>query len=211
MAFDFKKEYKEFYLPEQTPSLVEVKGANYVAVRGQGNPNDGEGEYKKSIELLYGIAYTIKMSKMGDHRIEGYYDFVVPPLEGLWWTESGEMNYARKNELHFISMIRLPDFVTEEDFRWAVETATKKKKADFSKAEFFHYEEGLCVQCMHVGSYDMEPITLGKIREKAAKEGYEPDLKGGRRHHEIYLSDPRKTANEKLRTVLRIPVRPKSK
>lgn len=208
MAFDFKKEYKEFYLPAESPSLVDVKPANYVAVRGQGNPNDEEGEYKKSIELLYGIAYTIKMSKKGDHRIEGYFDFVVPPLEGLWWTGSGEMNYARKDNLRFISMLRLPDFVTEEDFRWAVETATKKKGIDFSNAEFFHYEEGLCVQCMHVGSYDMEPITLGKIRETAGKEGYEPDLKSGRLHHEIYLSDPRKTSNDKLRTVIRIPVKP---
>lgn len=155
MAFDFKKGYKEFYLPPVTPTFVDVPPANYIAVRGIGNPNDEDSEYKASIGLLYGIAFTIKMSKKGDHQIGGYYDFVVPPLEGLWWSEKGEVDYAHKEDFHFISMIRLPDFVTKADFDWAVAEGTRKKKTDYSKVEFFHYEEGRCVQCMHVGSYDM--------------------------------------------------------
>ena len=207
MAFDFKKEYREYYLPPQTPVIVDVPPMNYVAVRGQGNPNDEDSEYKASIELLYGIAFTIKMSKMGDHRIEGYFDFVVPPLEGLWWSETGEVDYGRKQDFHFISMLRLPDFVTREDFDWAVETATKKKKKDFSKAEFFHYEEGKCVQCMHLGSYDMEPVTIGRLKALVAQEGLSIAIDDKRRHHEIYLSDPRKTAADKLRTVIRYPVK----
>ena len=207
MAFDFKKEYREYYLPPQTPVIVVIPPMNYVAVRGKGNPNDEDSEYRASIELLYGIAFTIKMSKMGDRRIDGYFDFVVPPLEGLWWSETGEVDYGRKQDFHFISMLRLPDFVTKEDFDWAVETATKKKKKDFSKAEFFHYEEGKSVQCMHVGSYDMEPITIGKMKAFAAQEGLTIDLEGSRLHHEIYLSDPRKTAADKLKTVIRYPVK----
>ena len=207
MAFDFKKEYREYYLPPQTPVIVDLPPMNYVAVRGKGNPNDEDSEYRASIELLYGIAFTIKMSKMGDRRIDGYFDFVVPPLEGLWWSETGEVDYGRKQDFHFISMLRLPDFVTKEDFDWAVETATKKKKKDFSKAEFFHYEEGKSVQCMHVGSYDMEPITIGKMKAFAAQEGLTIDLECSRLHHEIYLSDPRKTAADKLKTVIRYPVK----
>ena len=207
MAFDFKKEYKEYYLPPLIPVVVDIPPANYVAVRGRGNPNDDDSEYKASIELLYGVAFTIKMSKMGDRRIEGYFDFVVPPLEGLWWSETGEVDYGRKEEFHFISMIRLPDFVTKEDFDWAVETATLKKKKDFSKAEFFHYEEGLCVQCMHIGSYDMEPVTIGRMKAFAAQEGLSFAVDGTRMHHEIYLSDPRKTAPDKVKTVIRYPVK----
>ena len=210
MAFDFKKEYREYYLPPQTPVIVVIPPMNYVAVRGKGNPNDEDSEYRASIELLYGIAFTIKMSKMskmGDRRIDGYFDFVVPPLEGLWWSETGEVDYGRKQDFHFISMLRLPDFVTKEDFDRAVETATKKKKKDFSKAEFFHYEEGKSGQCMHVGSYDMEPITIRKMKAFAAQEGLTIDLEGSRLHHEIYLSDPRKTAADKLKTVIRYPVK----
>ena len=207
MAFDFKKKYREYYLPPQTPVIVDVPPMNYVAVRGKGNPNEKDSEYKASIELLYGIAFTIKMSKMGDHRIDGYFDFVVPPLEGLWWSETGEVDYGRKEDFHFISMIRLPDFVTKEDFDWAVETATNKKKKDFSKVEFFHYEEGRCVQCMHVGAYDMEPLTIDKIKALVAQEGLSIDIDDKRKHHEIYLSDPRKTAADKLKTVIRYPVK----
>ena len=209
MAFDFKKEYREYYLPPQTPIIVDLPPMNYVAVRGKGNPNEEDSEYKASIELLYGIAFTIKMSKMskmGDHRIDGYFDFVVPPLEGLWWSETGEVDYGRKQDFHFISMIRLPDFVTKEDFDWAVETAARKKKKDFSKAEFFHYEEGKCVQCMHIGSYDMEPVTIGKMKALVNQEGLSIAIDARRMHHEIYLSDPRKTAADKLRTVIRFPV-----
>ena len=206
MGFDFKKEYKEFYLPPQTPSIVDVPPMNHVAVRGKGDPNDEDSEYKASIELLYGIAFTIKMSKMGDHRIDGYFDFVVPPLEGLWWSETGEVDCARKQDFHFISMIRLPDFVTKADFDWAVETASKKKKKDFFQVEFFHYEEGKCVQCMHVGSCDMEPLTIGKMKALVTQEGLSIDTGDKRMHHEIYLSDPRKTAADKLKTVIRYPV-----
>ena len=207
MAFDFKKEYKEYYLPPVTPSIVELPPANYIAVRGKGDPNDENGEYKASIEVLYGIAFTIKMSKKGDHRIDGYYDFVVPPLEGLWWSETGEVDYGRKEDFHFISMLRLPDFVTKEDFDWAVETATAKKKKDFTKAEFFHYEEGKCVQCMHIGSYDMEPVTIGKMKALVAQEGLAIAIDDVHLHHEIYLSDPRKTAADKVKTVIRYPVK----
>ena len=207
MAFDFKKEYKEFYLPPVTPTLVDVPPANYIAVRGMGNPNDEGSEYKDSIGLLYGIAFTIKMSKKGGRQIEGYFDYVVPPLEGLWWSENGEVNYAHKEAFHFISMIRLPEFVTRADFGWAVAEATRKKKTDFSKVEFFHYEEGRCVQCMHIGPFDSEPITIGKMKAFAEQQGLSIAIDDVRRHHEIYLSDPRKTAADKLKTVIRYPVK----
>ena len=207
MAFDFKKEYKEFYLPPVTPTLVDVPPANYIAVRGIGNPNDEGSEYKDSIGLLYGIAFTIKMSKKGGRQIEGYFDYVVPPLEGLWWSENGEVNYAHKEAFHFISMIRLPEFVTRADFDWAVAEATRKKKTDFSKVEFFHYEEGRCVQCMHIGPFDSEPITIGKMKACAEQQGLSIAIDDVRRHHEIYLSDPRKTAADKLKTVIRYPVK----
>lgn len=207
MAFDFKKEYKEFYLPPVTPTLVDVPPANYIAVSGTGNPNDEGSEYKDSIGLLYGIAFTIKMSKKGGRQIEGYFDYVVPPLEGLWWSENGEVNYAHKEAFHFISMIRLPEFVTRADFDWAVAEATRKKKTDFSKVEFFHYEEGRCVQCMHIGPFDSEPITIGKMKAFAEQQGLSIEMDDVSRHHEIYLSDPRKTAADKLKTVIRYPVK----
>ena len=207
MAFDFKKEYKEFYLPPVTPTLVDVPPANYIAVRGMGNPNDEGSEYKDSIGLLYGIAFTIKMSKKGGRQIEGYFEYVVPPLEGLWWSENGEVNYAHKEAFHFISMIRLPEFVSRADFDWAVAEATRKKKTDFSKVEFFHYEEGRCVQCMHIGPFDSEPITIGKMKAFAEQQGLSIAIDDVRRHHEIYLSDTRKTAADKLKTVIRYPVK----
>lgn len=207
MAFDFKKEYKEFYLPPVTPTLVDVPPANYIAVSGTGNPNDEGSEYKDSIGLLYGIAFTIKMSKKGGRQIEGYFDYVVPPLEGLWWSENGDVNYAHKEAFHFISMIRLPEFVTRADFDWAVAEATCKKKTDFSKVEFFHYEEGRCVQCMHIGPFDSEPITIGKMKAFAEQQGLSIAIDDVSRHHEIYLSDPRKTAADKLKTVIRYPVK----
>lgn len=207
MAFDFKKEYKEFFLPPVTPTLVDVPPANYIAVSGTGNPNDEGSEYKDSIGLLYGIAFTIKMSKKGGRQIEGYFDYVVPPLEGLWWSENGDVNYAHKEAFHFISMIRIPEFVTRADFDWAVAEATRKKKTDFSKVEFFHYEEGRCVQCMHIGPFDSEPITIGKMKAFAEQQGLSIEMDDVSRHHEIYLSDPRKTAADKLKTVIRYPVK----
>ena len=208
MPFDFKKEYKEFYLPPKTPTIVDVPPMNYLAVRGKGDPNDEEGEYRNSIGLLYGIAFTIKMSYKGSHKIDGYFEYVVPPLEGFWWQEGVKgIDYGRKEDFNFISVIRLPDFVSREDFDWAVREATKKKKTDFSKVEFFHYDEGLCVQCMHLGSYDDEPATLEAMHQLAEKEGYKLDINETRMHHEIYLSDPRKTEPAKLKTVVRHPIK----
>ena len=211
MAFDFKKEYKEFYMPKNKPGIVTVPSVNYIAVRGSGDPNEEEGEYKQSIGLLYGIAFTIKMSRKGDHQIEGYFDYVVPPLEGFWW--QGErrpvegIDYAHKEAFHWISVIRIPDFVTEDDLRWAAGEATKKKKQDFSKVEFLTVEEGICVQCMHIGSYDDEPATVAMMHEFMYKQGYELDITDKRLHHEIYLSDARKVAPEKLKTVIRHPIK----
>lgn len=208
MAFDFKKEYKEFYLPPAKPEIVTVPAVNFIAVRGKGDPNEEEGAYKQAIGLLYGIAFTIKMSKKGDHRIEGYYDYVVPPLEGLWQQEGSQgMDYSRKDKLCWISMIRLPDFVTRADFEWAVSEAERKKKQDFSKVEFFTYDEGLCVQCMHIGPYDSEPATVALMDAFTEQEEYVTDISDTRLHHEIYLSDARKTAPDKLRTVIRHPIR----
>ena len=208
MAFDYKKEYKEFYIPQNKPSIVEVPPMNYIAVRGKGNPNAEDSEYKQSIGLLYGIAFTIRMSKRGNHQIDGYFDYVVPPLEGLWWQNNVKgIDYSWKEDFNFISIIRLPDFVAKEDFDWAIEEAGKKKKEDFSKVEFFTYDEGLCVQCMHIGSYDDEPATVEMMHDFMIAEGYDLDITDKRFHHEIYLSDARRVAPERLKTVIRHPVK----
>ena len=208
MAFDFKKVNKEFYMPKDTPAIVTIPKMNYIAVRGHGDPNEEDGEYKKAIGLLYGIAFTIKMSKKSDHRIEGYFDYVVPPLEGFWWQEGVDgIDYSHKEHFNWISVIRLPDFVTKSEFDWAVAEATAKKKADFSKAEFFTYDEGLCVQCMHIGPYDDEPATVETMHKYIKAQGYELEISDNRLHHEIYLSDARKVVPEKLNTVIRHPVR----
>ena len=208
MAFDYKKEYKEFYMPKNKPGIITIPKMNYIAVRGKGNPNQEDGEYKQSIGLLYGIAFTIKMSYKGDHKIDGYFEYVVPPLEGLWWQEGVKgIDYSHKESFQFISMIRLPDFVTKQDFEWAVEEATKKKKTDFSKVEFFEYDEGSCVQCMHIGAYDNEPVTIEMMDKYAMENGYEMDLTDNRYHHEIYLSDPRRCDVNKLKTVVRHPIK----
>ena len=208
MAFDYKKEYKEFYLPKKKPSIVEIPKMNYIAVRGKGNPNDEDGEYKNSIGLLYAIAFTIKMSYKGSHKIDGYFEYVVPPLEGFWWQNDTEgIDYNRKDDMHFISIIRLPDFVTEDEFKWAVEEATEKKKQDYSKVEFFTYDEGVCVQCMHIGSYDNEPETVELMHRYMEESGYELDITDSRFHHEIYLSDPRRCDESKLKTVIIHPIK----
>lgn len=208
MAFDYKKEYKEFYLPKNKPGLITVPRMNFVAVRGRGDPNEEGGAYKQAIGLLYGIAFTIKMSKKGDRQIEGYFDYVVPPLEGFWWQDGVQgIDYAHKEAFRWISAIRLPDFVTQADFDWAVEEATRKKKADFSKAEFWTYEEGLCVQCLHVGPYDAEPATVARMHAYMEDQGCRLDITEYRMHHEIYLSDARKVAPERWKTVIRHPVR----
>ena len=208
MAFDYKKEYKEFYMPKSKPSIVTVPPMNYIAVRGQGDPNAEGGAYKQAIELLYSIAYTIKMSKKGSRQIEGYFDYVVPPLEGFWWQDSVcGVDYAHKETFQWISVIRLPDFVTKADFDWAIEEATKKKRSDFSKVEWLAYDEGLCVQCMHIGAYDDEPATVALMHAYMEQQGCALDITNKRLHHEIYLSDARKTAPEKLKTVIRHPIK----
>lgn len=208
MAFDYKKEYKEFYVPAKKPSIVKVPPMNYIAVRGKGDPNAEDGEYKRSIGLLYGIAFTIKMSYKGGHKIDGYFEYVVPPLEGFWWQDGVEgIDYRHKEDFNFISLIRLPDFVTQDDFNWAVEEAARKKKTDFSKVEFLSYNEGQCVQCMHIGSYDDEPATVTAMHDYAKQNGYEIDITDTRYHHEIYLSDPRKCDVTKLKTVVRHPIK----
>ena len=208
MAFDFKKEYKEFYLAKNEPQIVLVPPMNYVAVRGTGDPNEEGGAYKAAIAVLYAVSYTIKMSKLGDHRIDGYYDFVVPPLEGFWWQDGVQgVDYTNKASFHWISVIRLPDFVTQEDFDWAVAEATRKKKLDCSIAEFMTIDEGKCVQIMHIGPYDDEPATVAVMDQYLAANGYENDFSLTRMHHEIYLSDARKIAPEKWKTVIRHPVK----
>ncbi len=195
-------------MPKKKPSIVEIPKMNYIAVRGKGNPNDENGEYKKSIGLLYAIAFTIKMSYKGTHKIDGYFEYVVPPLEGFWWQENTQgFDYNRKEDMQFISVIRLPDFVTKDDFKWAVDKATQKKKQDFSKVEFFTYDEGICVQCMHIGSYDNEPETVALMHKHMEESGCELDITDSRLHHEIYLSDPRRCDESKLKTVIRHPIK----
>ena len=207
-AFDYKKEYKEFYLPPRKPQIVEVPAMNFLAVRGMGDPNEEEGDYKAAIGLLYGIAYTIKMSKMGKHKIEGYFDYVVPPLEGFWWQDGVQgVDYTRKDKFQWISLIRLPEFVTREEFDWAIQEASVKKQMDFSKVEFFTYHEGLCVQCMHIGPYDNETVPVREMEQYAKEQGYELDFSDQRYHHEIYLSDVRKCKPENLKTVIRQPIK----
>ena len=228
MAFDFKKEYKEFYMPKKKPEIVNVPKANYIAVRGKGNPNTPDGEYQQAIGVLYAVAYTLKMSYKTDYKIEGFFEYVVPPLEGFWW--QGEqhpvdavvrtdragrredivgVDYENKDSFNWISVIRLPDFVTRKDFEWAAETATRKKKLDCSKAEFVTIDEGLCVQMMHIGPFDNEPESVAIMDAFLEENGYENDINENRLHHEIYMSDARKVAPEKWKTVIRHPIRKK--
>ena len=207
MAFDFKKEYREFYLPKDRPEIVAVPAMHYMAVRGQGDPNQPEGAYQQAIQMLYTVAYTLKMSGRAGHEIDGFFDYVVPPLEGLWWQEGqSRIDYAHKETFSWIAMIRLPEFVTKQELDWAVAEAAAKKKLDLSKVEYFTYDEGLCVQCMHLGNYDTEPATLNAMEQFAAERHYKIDCTSARLHHEIYLSDPRRTAPEKCKTVIREPV-----
>ncbi|MDD4850751.1 MAG: GyrI-like domain-containing protein [Gemmiger sp.] len=208
MAFDFKKEYKEFYMPKSKPQIVEVPKANYIAVRGTGNPNVEGGAYQQAVGVLYAVAYTLKMSYKTDYKIEGFFEYVVPPLEGFWWQDAvAGMDYANKDAFRWISVIRLPDFITKEDFAWAVKTAEQKKKLDCSAAEFLTIEEGLCVQAMHIGPFDEEPATVALMDAYLAENGYQNDLNAKRLHHEIYMSDARKVAPEKWKTVIRHPIR----
>lgn len=208
MAFDFKKEYKEFYMPKNKPAIVTVPKANYIAVRGKGNPNEEGGAYQKAISVLYAVAYTLKMSYKTDYKIDGFFEYVVPPLEGFWWQEDVKgVDYGNKDSFNWISVIRLPDFITKENFDWAVSTDTKKKKLDCSSAEFLTIDEGLCVQIMHIGSFDDEPESVAKMDAYLVEKGYENDLNDTRLHHEIYMSDARKVAPEKWKTVIRHPIK----
>ena len=208
MAFDFKKEYKEFYMPKNKPEIVTVPKANYIAVRGKGNPNENDGAYQKTISILYAVAYTLKMSYKTEHKIEGFFEYVVPPLEGFWWQDNVDgIDYADKAAFNWISVIRLPEFITQKDFEWAVETASEKKKLDCSSAEFLTIDEGVCVQIMHIGAFDDEPQTVALMDEYIAQNGYENDITESRLHHEIYLSDARKVAPEKWKTVIRHPIK----
>lgn len=208
MAFDFKKEYKEFYMPKNKPEIVTVPKANYIAVRGKGNPNEIDGAYQRAISILYAVAYTLKMSYKTEHKIEGFFEYVVPPLEGFWWQDNVDgIDYADKAAFNWISVIRLPEFITQKDFEWAVETASEKKKLDCSSAEFLTIDEGVCVQIMHIGAFDDEPQTVALMDEYIAQNGYENDITESRLHHEIYLSDARKVAPEKWKTVIRHPIK----
>ena len=208
MAFDFKKEYKEFYMPKNKPEIVSVPAANYIAVRGTGDPNEEGGAYQQAISVLYAVAYTLKMSCKTDYRIAGFYDYVVPPLEGFWWQDNVEgIDYTDKSRFNWISVIRLPDFITRKDFDWAVETAAKKKKLDCSEAEFLTVDEGLCVQIMHIGPFDDEPETVAAMDRFLAENGFQNDFSNTRLHHEIYLSDARKVPPEKWKTVIRHPIK----
>lgn len=209
--FDYKKEYKALYLPKEMPSIVEVPSMQYAAVRGHGDPNEPEGEYGRAVAVLYGISYTIKMSYKGSRKVDGFFEYVVPPLEGFWWMEGGApgVDYRNKSGFNWISIIRVPEFVTEEVFAWAKEEAQRKKRIDTSLAELITVSEGLCVQCLHIGSYNEEPATVAKMDHYRMEQGYENDISDRRRHHEIYLSDPRKVSPERMKTVIRHPVRPK--
>ena len=208
MAFDYKKEYKEFYMPPKKPGIITIPPMKFLSVRGCGDPNKEGGDYRNAIGLLYSIAFTIKMSKMGSHKLEGYFDYVVPPLEGLWWQDGiNGVDYSRKGDFKWISLIRLPEFVNYDVFHWAINEASEKKGVDFSSVEFFQWDEGLCVQCMHIGPYDNEPATINSMDEYIKSQGYEPDFGDNRYHHEIYLSDVRRCKPENLKTVIRHPIK----
>lgn len=208
MAFDYKKEYKEFYMPKNKPVIVEIPSMNYVAVRGKGNPNTEGGEYQQAMGVLYSVAYTLKMSYKTDYKIDGFFEYVVPPLEGFWWQQGiVGIDNRNKDAFQWISVIRLPEFITRKDFDWAVQTAAAKKKIDCRKAEFITVEEGLCVQCMHYGPFDLESETIALMDAYIKEQGYVNDFSSGRLHHEIYMSDARRVAPEKWKTVIRHPIR----
>lgn len=208
MAFDFKKAYKEFYMPKSSPEIIEVPPVNYIAVRGHGDPNEEGGAYQQAVGVLYAVAYTIRMSAKGNHKIDGFFEYVVPPLEGFWWQDGVQgVDYSQKASFNWVSVIRLPDFVSRADFEWAAAEAQRKKKLDCSSAEFLAVNEGLCVQIMHVGPYDSEPESVAMMERYLTEKGYQSDLSASRLHHEIYLSDPRRAAPEKWRTVIRHPIK----
>ena len=209
-VLDYKKEYKNIYSPKNEPIEINIPEITFVAVEGKGNPNEKEGEYQKALEILYGIQYTIKMSKKGDYIPNGYFDYVVPPLEGLWWADKGE-NFPIKEKSKFcwISLIRLPEYVTKDVFEWACTEVNKKKKIDTKKAKYLKLKEGLCVQMMHMGSYGYEAKTIKIMEDYIVINNFVNDIDSKRRHHEIYLSDPRKAEPSKMKTIIRIPIKKK--
>ena len=208
MAFDFKKKYRDLYQPKTKPVIIEVPNMRFIAVEGSGDPNEENGAYSNAVGALYAVAYTLKMSYKTDHAIPGFYEYVVPPLEGFWWQPGiAGVDYANKSTFHWVSAIRVPEFVDDTQFAWAIEAATAKKKLDLSHVHLIELNEGTCVQCMHIGPYDNEPATIDLMHEFAASQGYELDFSDDRRHHEIYLSDPNKAKPEKLKTVVRHPIR----
>jgi len=208
-AFDFKKEYKDLYLPKNQPVIIDVPTMRFIMVEGKGDPNTSA-SYKEAVEVLYGLSYSIKMSKKGSTQPAGYFDYVVPPLEGLWWFEDNFFDgnvMGRKDEFSWLMMIRQPEFVTPEVFEIAKESLKKKKPGiDTTIARLEDFTEGLCAQIMHIGSYDDEPPTIAALEEFIEAQGYRTEMSGLRQHHEIYLADPRKTAPEKLKTVIRHPI-----
>ncbi len=216
-AYDFKKQFKDFYTPPQAPMLIDVPAMRFLTIEGSGDPNEQGGAYQTAVEVLYGLCYTVKMSKMGQSTPKGYFDYIVPPLEGLWWLNGDVFDLIRlrdKSQYQWVSMIRQPDFVDDAVLLWAKGELLKKKPLlDTGSVRLLSWTKGLCVQCMHIGPFDDEPETLAKIEAFTIESGYEnaigDDLADGtiRRHHEIYLGDPRKTASEKLKTVLRHPVK----
>lgn len=210
---DYKKAFKAYYQPSTKPSIIDLPDMTFFAVDGSGNPNTSE-EYKEALEILYGLSYTIKMSKMNGTQPPGYYEYTVFPLEGFWWFAEERphafdgLTVADKNSFLWRSLIRQPEFVNEAVLESATASLAKKKpQLDLSKAFLYKFQEGLCVQCMHVGPYDTEPATVAAMHQYAEDQGYVQDLSATRRHHEIYLGDPRRTAPEKLKTVVRHPIR----
>ncbi len=205
---DYKKQFKQLYQPKLVPSVVDVPQMKFIAIDGKGNPNDENGEYQSAVQTLYALSYAIKTMPKSGNTPSDYLEYVVPPLEGLWWlTDSDEFDYGSKSKFCWTSMIRQPEFVTEEVFRTSCEiTAKKKQHLELGGARLVTVTEGLCVQCMHIGSFDDEPATLEKIKAFITEHGLQRDLSDTRRHHEIYLSDPRKVDAQKMKTVLRYPV-----
>ena len=209
MAFDFKKEYKEFYMPKNRPEIVTVPKANYIAVRGKGNPNEIDGAYQQAISILYAVAYTLKMSYKTEHKIEGFFEYVVPPLEGFWWTEEGghDLLSVPRSTWRWTSALRAPEYATPQVLHWALEECARKKPGvDLSGVRLETVTEGLCVQCLHVGPYDAETAAMERMMAFAGEQGLRPSDDPARRHHEIYLGDPRRVPPEKWRTILRLPV-----
>lgn len=219
VKLDYKLTSKELYAPKEKPSIIQVPAMNFIMVEGQGNPNDEDGEYKKAVEVLYALSYSIKMSRKFTHKsARDFMDYVVPPLEGLWWlNDENDLDFTQKSKFCWISMIRVPDFITREEFLQAQESV-KVKKPDLNTdlVSFESFEEGLCVQCMHIGPFDQEPVTIEKMNAFVESHGYAHDIGAKlpdgkiRRHHEIYLSDPRKVNPAKMKTILRHPIKLKA-